>query len=171
MADKQASLTNRKLNYARMQFSTLCEAQKTVPPNIVVSSCALEAGLVFLYQAYISLLAEIGEAYSHKGEPITNLQCLQRALVERGLEPVELNGLAQLEVGPSWLSELIGVQTLLLSLEHKGAFRLTSTNSSSSDELKLIDASGEQNWAVKFETALEEFNGLLDSVREAICEY
>lgn len=171
MARIQASLTNRKLNYARMQFRTMCDAQQETPPNVVVSSCALEAGLLFLHQAYVSLLAEIGEAYSHKGEPISDLPCLQRALAQRGLEPVELNGLAQLETGHSWLSELIEAQTLLHAVDHKDAFRLTPANNAQPNELRLVDANGEKGWAEKFEVALNEFDGLLESVREATSEY
>lgn len=174
MANKQSPLTNRKLGFARKQLAIMIHHSKPNSSDTPAASCALEAGLVFLYQAYISMLAEIADAYRHNGEPITGLSHLKTVLSKRGLSPSELNTLEQLEIGPSWLSGLIEAQDLLLSVEAKDQFRVVAGDHdepSLENKLQLVDAMAEQTMPDKFQSSVDAFAEILEEIREGFAEY
>ncbi len=175
MAGSQASLTNRKLGYARTQLNSLNNAQQLSPPDFNAASCALEAGLVFVSHAYMSLLAEIADAYNHKGLPISTLGELTAALDERGLAPSELILLERLESTDSWLSSVIQSRALLHSVADKDLFRLNPNlamdSEISTNAIQLVDANDEQSWEDKLAISIAEMTALVDTIRESISEY
>lgn len=172
MASEQTLLTNRKLNYAKIQLRAVQQFIDSNEGSVPQSSSALEAGLLFLHQAYVSLLAEIAEAYRHKGDRITSLEQLKTQLKTRDIAPQVLGELERLEAGPSWLNDLLSAQDLLLSVAHRDDFRIAPKEAEETAELQLIDVSGDQqSWVTRFSAAVEGFQSLAEKLREASSEY
>ncbi len=174
MSSVYITRTNQKLYFARLHLDQLKSAESGAgwSKHALVESFN-ESVLFHMACAYASFIREIAEVYRLKADTIDDLEQLEHALSEQGLEAPEAKELLQLNQNDSWLAQMLGAYQACWSAAEREQAR--SSGHGSLSEIHVVqvnpDHAEEQAVIEQLDQWMTDFRNLVERHRESMKEW
>ena len=159
MPGRWVSYTNEKLYLAQLQFDLLASAE--LAGNMPLKESARQAGLFFMYAAWLGVLNEIAESFQLKKVEIGSLADLEKAL---GASTSEVSLLLALHEDPqSWLR--------LLQRDYDACLRPQPKTEAVQHTEQIFVASGNEQGEHRYQLMLQDLKEHVAAFRDRTSEW